>query len=92
MRRLASWAITLCRTRASSRAASEACSWALFIARAASAWCNQPATAGNWSRQAQDAMAPIAPQSEWPQTTMSPTPSTATAYSTEALTPPGCGP
>ena len=31
-------------------------------------------------------MAPIAPQSEWPQTTMSPTPSTATAYSTEALT------
>lgn len=37
------------------------------------------------------AMAVIAPQSEWPQITMSVTPSTATAYSTVAETPPGCG-
>src|SRR5471030_891277 len=34
-------------------------------------------------------MAVMAPQSEWPQTTTSVTPSTATAYSTVAVTPPG---
>jgi hypothetical protein len=37
-------------------------------------------------------MAVIAPQSECPQMTMSLTPSTATAYSTVAETPPGSGP
>jgi hypothetical protein len=37
-------------------------------------------------------IAPIAPQSEWPQITISRTPSTATAYSTVADTPPGSGP
>src|SRR5471030_2380231 len=37
-------------------------------------------------------MALIAPQFEWPQTTISFTPSAITAYSTVAETPPGSGP
>jgi len=40
----------------------------------------------------QDAIAVIAPQSEWPQITMSATSSAATAYSIVADTPPGSGP
>jgi hypothetical protein len=40
----------------------------------------------------QDAIAVIAPQSEWPQITMSATPSAMTAYSIVADTPPGSGP
>ncbi|VEB42210.1 Uncharacterised protein [Chromobacterium violaceum] len=43
-------------------------------------------------RSLPQATAVIAPQSEWPQTTMSATPSAVTAYSTEADTPPGSWP
>jgi hypothetical protein len=56
------------------------------------AYCNQPRTAGISSRDFPEAMAVIAPQSEWPQMTMSVTPIPATAYSMVAETPPGCGP
>src|SRR5579871_1885485 len=44
------------------------------------------------SRFVQVEIAVIAPQFEWPQITMSLTPSTAIAYSTVADTPPGSGP
>ncbi|SAL51961.1 hypothetical protein AWB70_04275 [Caballeronia cordobensis] len=42
--------------------------------------------------QAHVAITFMAPQSEWPQMTMSVTPSPATAYSTVAVKPPGSGP
>ncbi|MCY1459830.1 hypothetical protein D9M71_773350 [compost metagenome] len=87
----ASWAMTFSRTIELTLAASSAWGRDWLITLADSACCNQPLTAGRWSMHVHLATAVIAPQSEWPQITMSVTPSTATAYSTVADTPPGWG-
>jgi hypothetical protein len=58
-------------------------------ALAASAYRNQPRIPGIFSSGFPEAMAVIAPQSEWPQMTMSVTRIPATAYSMVAETPPG---
>jgi hypothetical protein len=53
-------------------------------------WRNHAATLGIASRPVGSATAFIAPQSEWPHTMMSRTPSASTAYSTVEDTPPFC--